>query len=137
VLPDFASVNAHEAGAEAVATVLHDRGVGVEAGLWTPHAVNAYRAWRVPCIRLLLEVMEHDAAEAAANAHRMLDMLPASRPPVLLHSEGPAVWPILREALALRLDTRIGLEDTQTIPDGSPAPDNATLVGAAVRAGAS
>jgi uncharacterized protein (DUF849 family) len=137
VLPDFASVNAHEAGAEAVATVLHDRGVGVEAGLWTPDAVNAYLAWRVPCVRLLLEVMEHDEVEAAANAHRMLDMLPASRPLVLLHSEGPAVWPILREALALRLDTRIGLEDTLTLPDGSPAPDNASLVGSAVAAGAS
>ncbi len=137
VLPDFASVNAHEAGAEVVATVLHDRGVEVEAGLWTTGAVNAFLAWRVPCVRLLLEVMEHDEAEAAANAHRMLDMLPASRPPVLLHSEGPAAWPILREALALRLDTRIGLEDTQTLPDGSPAPDNAALVAAAVAAGAS
>jgi uncharacterized protein (DUF849 family) len=137
VLPDFASVNAHEAGAESVAGVLHQRGIGVEAGLWTTGAVNAYLAWRVPCVRLLLEVMEHDEAEAAANAHRMLDILPASRPPVLLHAEGPAVWPILRKAVALRLDTRIGLEDTQTMPDGSPAPDNAALVSAGMAAGAS
>jgi uncharacterized protein (DUF849 family) len=56
---------------------------------------------------------------------------------VLLHAEGPAVWPILREALALGLDTRIGLEDAQTMLDGSPAPDNAALLSAAVAAGAS
>jgi uncharacterized protein (DUF849 family) len=31
------------------------------------------------------------------------------------------------------LDARIGLEDTQVLPDGSPAPDNAALVAAALR----
>src|SRR5688500_16912245 len=48
VLPDFASVNAHEEGAERVAAALHARGIGVEAGLWTPAAVAAHRQWRVP-----------------------------------------------------------------------------------------
>jgi uncharacterized protein (DUF849 family) len=137
VLPDFASVNAHEQGAEAVAAVLHERGVGVEAGLWTPDAVSAYLGWRVPCLRLLLETMETDSAEAIANGRRMLAMLPGPRPPVLLHGQGSAVWPILGEALALHLDTRVGLEDTQTLPDGSPAPDNAALIVVAVTAGAS
>ncbi|WBB83307.1 MULTISPECIES: 3-keto-5-aminohexanoate cleavage protein [unclassified Micromonospora] len=33
VLPDFASVNAHEPGAAQVAAALHERGVMVEAGL--------------------------------------------------------------------------------------------------------
>jgi uncharacterized protein (DUF849 family) len=136
VLPDFASVNAHEEGAEAVATALHERGVGVEAGLWTPAAVTAYRGWRVPCLRLLLEVMEPDPVAAIANADQMVAMLPTRHPPVLLHSEGPAVWPVLREALARSLDTRVGLEDTRTLPDGSPAPDNAALVAAAVALGA-
>jgi uncharacterized protein (DUF849 family) len=136
VLPDFASVNAHEQGAAPVAAALHQRGVGVEAGLWTADAVAAYLAWRTPCQRVLLEVMEPDAAAAIANAQRMLGRLPPARPPVLLHAEGPAVWPVLTAATALGLDTRIGLEDTRTLPDGSPAPDNATLVAAAVAAGA-
>ncbi|MFC8712713.1 3-keto-5-aminohexanoate cleavage protein [Streptomyces sp. NPDC057197] len=35
VLPDFASVNWHEPGAEELAAALLDRGVGVEAGLWS------------------------------------------------------------------------------------------------------
>lgn len=42
VLPDFASVNWHEPGAEDVATELLLRGVGVEAGLWTPRAVKSW-----------------------------------------------------------------------------------------------
>jgi uncharacterized protein (DUF849 family) len=44
VLPDSASVNWHEPGAEEVAALLLDHGVGVEAGLWTPEAVRAWRA---------------------------------------------------------------------------------------------
>jgi uncharacterized protein (DUF849 family) len=174
VLPDFASVNAHEDGAEAVALALYERGVGVEAGLWTPDAVLAYLDWRLPadaargdqpgqrvpadearrepyqrvpadedcrdrpgqrlpCQRLLLETMETDPAAAIANADRMLALLPAARPPVLLHGEGPVTWTILREARSRSLDARIGLEDTQVLPDGSPAPDNAALVAAALR----
>jgi uncharacterized protein (DUF849 family) len=135
-LPDFASVNAHEQGADAVAAALHERGVAVEAGLWTPNAVSAYLGWRVPCLRLLLETMETDPAEAIANARRMLAMLPGAHPPVLLHGEGPPAWPVLSEAVARSLDTRVGLEDTQTLPDGSPAPDNASLLRAAIAGGA-
>ena len=135
VLPDFASVNVHEEDAEAVATALHERGVAVEAGLWTPPAVTRYQSWRLPCVRLLLETMETDPAAAIANARQMLTMLPSGHPPALLHSEGPAVWPVLREALTRGLHTRVGLEDTQTLPDGSPAPDNSTLVRAAVTLG--
>lgn len=131
VLPDFASVNAHEEGAERVAAALHARGIGVEAGLWTPAAVAAYQAWRVPCLRLLLECMETDEAAALTNANAMLAALDGG-PPVLLHGEGPAAWSVLREAMRLGLDTRVGLEDTRTMPDGAMAPDNRALVEAAL-----
>ena len=33
--PDHASVNWHEEGAEEIAAALLDRGVGVEAGIWS------------------------------------------------------------------------------------------------------
>ncbi|MCG5438553.1 3-keto-5-aminohexanoate cleavage protein, partial [Micromonospora foliorum] len=137
VLPDFASVNAHEPGAEAVAAALHERGVLVEAGLWTLDAVAAYRRWRVPAGRVLVECMAEDVAVALADASRVLAALPADAPSVLLHAEGPATWPVLAEAVRRGLHTRIGLEDTLTLPDGSPAADNAALVSAAVAAGAS
>ncbi|MDT0532495.1 3-keto-5-aminohexanoate cleavage protein [Micromonospora sp. DSM 115977] len=139
VLPDFASVNAHEPGAEAVATALHERGVLAEAGLWTVDAVGAYARWRVPAGRILIECMAEDRAVALADAAAMLAALPspaAGSPPVLLHAEGPATWPVLAEAVRRGLHSRVGLEDTLSLPDGSPAPDNAALVAAALAAGA-
>jgi uncharacterized protein (DUF849 family) len=132
-LPDFASVNAHEDGAERVAAALHARGIGVEAGLWTPAALAAYQGWRVPCVRLLLECMDPEEDLALANAHAMLAALGALQPvPVLLHAEGPAVWAVLREAMRLGLHTRVGLEDTRMMPDGTMASGNRALVEAAL-----
>ena len=44
-LPDFASVNLHEAGAAQVIELLLERGVGVEAGIWNaPAAVSLVRS---------------------------------------------------------------------------------------------
>lgn len=154
VLPDFASVNAHEAGAEAVAAALHERGVLVEVGLWTLDAVEAYQSWRVPVGRILVECMAEEVPVAVADAARILAALPSSSrapavppsaarspqgavaPPVLLHAEGPATWAVLAEAVSRGLHTRIGLEDTLLLPDGTPTPDNAALVTAALAAGA-
>lgn len=48
VLPDFASVNWHEPGAEDVAEVLLERGVGVGAGLWHAQAAREWGDLGVP-----------------------------------------------------------------------------------------
>jgi uncharacterized protein (DUF849 family) len=50
------------------------------------------------------------------------------RGPFLVHGEGASTWPVLRWAAERRHALRIGLEDTTLLPDGTPAPDNATLV---------
>jgi uncharacterized protein (DUF849 family) len=133
VLPDFASVNWHEDGSAELAADLLDRGVAVEAGLWTPAAVRSWLTWpdRGRCLRVLLEVMDGEPAPVEAAA-RLVDALGAEPGvPILLHGEGAAAWPVLREAGRRGLDARIGLEDTLVLPDGSPAPDNAALVTAA------
>ena len=44
------------------------------------------------------------------------------------HGEGAATWPVLREAITLGRDVRIGFEDTLSLPDGTKASDNAALV---------
>lgn len=138
-LPDFASVNWHEPGAEQVASVLLERGVAVEAGLW--HA-DAVRAWLVSplrqrCLRVLIELPDGlDQRETDAEAGRLLDLLhrgAAPDVPVLLHGEGSSCWPALQYARGRGLDTRIGLEDVLELPDGSSAPDNAALVAAALQ----
>jgi uncharacterized protein (DUF849 family) len=137
VLPDFASVNWHETGAEAVAAALLARDVGVEAGLWLVDHVPAWLAspLRDTCMRVLIELPEgSDPSSVGAQADLMLapvrDVV-GRRIPVLLHGEASYAWPALRHAVALGLQARIGLEDVLTLPDGAHAPDNAALVAAA------
>ncbi|MEP6760517.1 MAG: 3-keto-5-aminohexanoate cleavage protein [Sporichthyaceae bacterium] len=138
VLPDFASVNWHEPGAESIAAALMARGVGVEAGLWTIDAVRTWAAspLRDRCIRVLVELGEGlSASETVAEGDRIVDavraFLDSGAPPILLHGQGSSTWPALRHAAALGLQGRIGLEDVLTLPDGRPAADNAALVVAA------
>jgi uncharacterized protein (DUF849 family) len=146
VLPDFASVNWHEPGTEAVAGALLARGVGVEAGLWHRRAIRAWQAspLRHHCLRVLVEL--GDIPDAAATEQRADELLVAVGAgagartpegiPLLLHGKDRSTWPALRYAVQRGLDTRIGLEDTLLLPDGSPASGNTALVEAARSLGA-
>jgi uncharacterized protein (DUF849 family) len=138
ILPDFASVNWHEDGANEAAHALLDLGVGVEAGLWDEDAVGAWSRspFRDRCLRVLLELPDGlDQADTLAMADQLLAAVQAAAGEgveVLLHGEGSSAWPALQYAAELELATRIGLEDTLVLPDGSLAPDNAALVRRAV-----
>jgi uncharacterized protein (DUF849 family) len=140
VLPEFASVNWHEDGADEVAAALLEVGVGVEAGLWHEAAALAWLAspHRDRCLRVLLELPDGlDAAGVRAEADDLLQLLERARRvkarevSVLLHGEGSSAWPALLLAGRLGLSTRIGLEDVLVLPDGAAAADNAALVRAA------
>lgn len=131
-LPDFASVNWHEDGADVVAAALLERGVGVEAGIW--HAEGLAR-WldsphRSACMRVLVELPSLEEARVATAADPLLEAVRAAEPhlPICLHGEDASAWTAARLALSRGLGTRIGLEDTLVMPDGSPARDNAALV---------
>ncbi|MFE1239933.1 3-keto-5-aminohexanoate cleavage protein [Streptomyces tendae] len=132
VLPDHASVNWHEPGAEETAAALIERGVGVEAGVWsgTDGAALFLRSPLGPkALRVLAEVTDTDPATARDSARALLSGLgPAHGRPVLLHGEDGGAWPVLRLAGRLGLATRIGLEDTLFLPDGGRAASNAALV---------
>jgi uncharacterized protein (DUF849 family) len=132
VLPDHASVNWHEPGAEEVAAALLDRGVGVEAGIWsgTDGAARfAVSPLRAQVLRVLAEVTDPDADTAETTARALLaDLGTGHGRPVLLHGEDGGAWPVLRLAGRLGLATRIGLEDTLLLPDGERAMSNAQLV---------
>jgi uncharacterized protein (DUF849 family) len=131
VLPDHASVNWHEDGAEEVAQALLARSVAVHAGVFSG-TDGADRLRRSPLrdrvARILAEVIP-----PAIDVDQLLASLPGSAP-VLLHGEDSAAWPVLWRARALGLDARIGFEDTLMLPDGAPAPSNAALVHAALTA---
>ncbi|GGL50363.1 hypothetical protein GCM10010095_39000 [Streptomyces anthocyanicus] len=136
-LPDHASVNWHEPGAEEVAAALIERGVAVEAGIWsgTEGAALFRRSPLGPrVLRVLAEVTDPDPAAARDSAHALLARLgTAHGRPVLLHGEEGGAWPVLRLAGRLGLATRIGLEDTLRLPDGGWAASNAELVTAGTR----
>ncbi|MDN3247762.1 3-keto-5-aminohexanoate cleavage protein [Streptomyces sp. ZSW22] len=135
VLPDHASVNWHEPGAEEVAAALIERGVGVEAGLWsgTDGTARFLRSPLAPrVLRVLAEVTDTDPATARDSARALLSGIGAAHGrPVLLHGEEDGTWPVLRLAGRLGLPTRIGLEDTLRLSDGRRAASNAELVAAA------
>ena len=132
VLPDFASVNLHEAGAEQVIELLLERGVGVEAGIWNaPAAVSLIRSgFADRCLRILLEPAEASCS-AGMNLLQMEGALIGVSPPRLLHGLGHRAWHLVEMAARRGYDTRIGFEDTLRLPDGSHAAGNAELVRAA------
>jgi uncharacterized protein (DUF849 family) len=133
-LPDFASVNLHEAGAAQVIELLLERGVGVEAGVWNaPAAVALIKSGLADdCLRILLEPAEASCS-ARANLLQIENVLTAVRAPRLLHGLGRCAWHLVELAARRHYDTRTGFKDTLRLPDGSLAGSNAELVTAARR----
>ncbi|MPZ84186.1 MAG: hypothetical protein GEV28_28810 [Actinophytocola sp.] len=136
VLPDHASVNWHEDGAEQVARALLDRGVGIEAGIFSGRGV-AGRFLVSPLaprvLRVLAEITAPDPTTATDDARALVAELAQGPTPILLHGEDACAWPVLALAGELGLDTRIGLEDVLTLPDGTVPANNADLIRAATR----
>ncbi|NUQ98918.1 MAG: hypothetical protein HOY79_20940 [Streptomyces sp.] len=135
-LPDHASVNWHEEGAEEIAAALLDLGVEVEAGIWsgTDAAIRFTASPLAPrVLRVLAEVTDTSPDTAEETARALLTGLgPAPGRRVLLHGEDGGAWPVLRLAGRLGLATRMGLEDTLFLPDGERAVSNAQLVAEAL-----
>lgn len=134
VLPDFASLNWDEPGSPELAEVLLGKGIGVEIGLFNLEAAASWAESTMVqhCMRVMVEL---DGHEDVAVADAMLERVAAanSPAPVLLHGFDESCWPLLEHAGVCGLQTRIGMEDTLTLPDGSVTPDNAALVSAAVQ----
>ena len=134
VLPDFASVNLHEAGALQVVKLLLDKGIGVEAGIWTGRAAEILltSGFADECLRILIEPAE-GPGDAQTNLLKIESVLDRVTRPRLLHGLGASAWEFIKLAAERAYDTRTGFEDTLQLPDGSPAQSNAELVAAARR----
>lgn len=128
--PDFASVNWHEDGAEQIARLLLERGIGVEAGLFTPDAARKFLGWRGPVVRVLVEAIPgiSPGTDGVAAAQAMLDVLP-SGVELVVHGEGEWAWPVLEWARSQGYGLRAGFEDMLTGPGGESVTDNGQLVG--------
>jgi uncharacterized protein (DUF849 family) len=136
VRPDYVSVNLNEDDAPEVIEMMVANGVGVEAGLWNAEDARRFIAEISPdnCLRVLVEMNGKDAGEALAEADRVFGVLAEAgcSLPILLHGQGGSVWTCIAEAWRRNLSTRVGFEDGLHLPDGTVAPDNASLVTAAL-----
>ncbi len=134
VRPDFASVNWHEPGSEPLAHLLLRMGLGVEVGIFHAEAAASWAKSEIAthCMRVMVELGPDGDIAAADDV--LGEVLAAGSPaPVLLHGLDESCWPLLEHAATRGVQARIGMEDTLVLPDGSPAPDNAALVMAAVQ----
>lgn len=133
--PDYASVNLKEPDAPENMALMRRLGVCIEAGIWT--RADAERFVALPghgdCLRILIEVISPDPAEARAEYRAISAVLDAASVtlPRLLHGLDGSAWAMIAHAGQDGLDTRIGLEDVLVMPDGTPAPGNAAMVAAA------
>ncbi len=136
VLPDFASVNFDEDGAEQVAGLLAERGVGVEVGLTTPEVAEKALSsgWTDRCVRLLIEPKDGDVEMARATTTAIEHILSriSAAVPRLLHGSETTAWALIGEAGQRGYQARIGLEDTLLLPDGEVAESNEQLVSVAI-----
>jgi uncharacterized protein (DUF849 family) len=135
VQPDFASVNWSEPGADELAELLGKLGIAVEAGIWSvaDAARLADGAVGDHVLRILIEPTDNLPGAAVATAVAIEAALDGHglTAPRLQHGEGVATWAVLRVAIKLGRDIRVGLEDTTVLPDGRLASGNAELIQAA------
>ena len=135
VLPDYVSVNLIEEDAAEIIALAMEKGVAIEAGLWS--VSDARRLAALPaaskCLRALIEINEQDVDDGLRAAQAIVKVLDEARLalPRLLHGADATQWPLYRESLRLGLDARIGFEDGLRLPSGEIAADNAALIAAA------
>jgi uncharacterized protein (DUF849 family) len=136
-LPPFASINFNEEGGVALAELLLSRGVGIEAGVGSAQAVEAFVASGTAnrCLRVMFEPAQQNlqaALDALERLEKMLDRA-GLKIPRLLHGLNRTAWDLIDAAVKRGYDTRIGFEDTLMLPKGAQAESNAALVMEAVK----
>jgi uncharacterized protein (DUF849 family) len=132
--PDAVSLNLVEAGSIELGTVLVERDIGIEAGIFTLDDADTLLAapWAGQIRRVLVEVIyEHDDRAAVELARAIDERVAILDKPRLWHGDARANWAVVDAGLAAGRDVRVGLEDTIVGRDGGPAPNTAEQVAAA------
>lgn len=131
-LPDLVTANQGAEGILELCEHLIQRGVGIEAGLLSLDDAHAFVRLGLAdrCVRVLVEPLDPDPADAVAHAAAMEEVLRAAG--IVLeqmhHGDGVASWAVCERALSRGHGIRTGLEDTTMLPNGDLAIDNADLV---------
>jgi uncharacterized protein (DUF849 family) len=126
--PDFVSVNLSELGWAGIVRAALQAGIGVEAGLASPHDADelAHSPFVHRLVRALVEV------EGGVDEARAIAELVPEGVPQLWHGYGKRTWEVVAAGAAAGHDVRVGLEDSLVLPDGRITRDNAELVTSAV-----
>jgi uncharacterized protein (DUF849 family) len=117
--------------------LLLSRGVGIEAGVGSAQAVEAFVASGTAnrCIRVMFESEQQDLRVALDVVERLEKVLDRAgvKIPRLLHGLNGTAWDLIDAAVKRGYDTRIGFEDTLQLPNGAQAASNVALVTEAVK----
>jgi uncharacterized protein (DUF849 family) len=136
-MPDLVTANQGEPGIVELCELLLSRGVSIEAGLLSIEDARAFVLSGLAgrCRRVLIEALDVDPDTAIQHAAKMEDIVVSAgiRLEQVHHGDGIACWAVNRRALDRGHGIRTGLEDITSLPDGTPARDNADLVAAAAR----
>jgi uncharacterized protein (DUF849 family) len=136
-LPELVTANMGEDGIGELCEELVRRGIGIEAGLLSADDAEAFVRSGLAdrCVRVLVEPLDADAAEAVAHAARIESIVTDAGITLeqVHHGDGIASWAVSARGCERGHGVRTGLEDTTVLPDGSLAPDNAACVHAAMR----
>jgi uncharacterized protein (DUF849 family) len=131
-LPDFVSINFDEPGAADLGSFCLERGIGLEAGVADRFAAEqlVQSGLADQCLRIMFEPREQTVAGAMQSVEEGEAVLESAgvRAPRLLHGLNATAWPLVDVAVARGYATRIGFEDTLTLPDGRTARGNGELV---------
>ena len=137
---DCATVNLSEAGYEHVMAALLETGIGIDVGLWAPDELGPLQASGLlpHAYRVSIELDDGEPYFLSGDPVRIADGLndaldaAGSTCPRLTHGMGAWTWPLVADAFARGHHTRVGFEDSTTLPDGTTAASNAALVRAAI-----
>lgn len=132
ILPDFVSINYDENGFEKVTNLITKKGIKIEAGLSSLESAKNFTKSNLKgdFLRILIEPQEQTLDLAIENVNRIENHIKSCgiKLPFLLHGTDKTCWDLLKIAFEKNYLTRIGFEDTLTMPNGEKAKSNDELI---------
>lgn len=131
-LPDFVSINYDENGCKEVTELISSKRIKIEIGLNSLESAQNFTKSNLKgdFLRILIEPQEATLDLAIENVNRIENHIKSCgiELPFLLHGTGKTCWTLLKIAFDKNYETRIGFEDTLTLPNGENAKSNEELI---------
>ncbi len=132
ILPDFVSINYDENGFEKITNLVTKKGIKIEVGLSSLESAKNFTEGNLQgdFLRILIEPQEPTLDLAIKNVNEIENHIKSCgiQLPFLLHGTGKTCWDLLKIAFDKNYQTRIGFEDTLTLPNGEKAKSNEELI---------